>query len=224
MLLELSAVLALAQQCAPQVSPHTMAAIARVESQFNPYAIGVNGSSRLRRQPTSREEAIRTATALLSQGKNIDLGLGQINSNNLEWLKLSVADAFDPCRNMAASAKVLTSNYQSVSASAPSPQHALRVALSMYNTGSQTRGFGNGYVRKVENAAVLLAGGIPGRLPLLAAAPALPPAAAGDPVEAAFERAEQIGAAPTPRSPPPAWDVFARAEAGGVHVFGGPSQ
>ena len=34
---------ALAQECAPQTAPATLAAIVRTESGFNPYAIGVVG-------------------------------------------------------------------------------------------------------------------------------------------------------------------------------------
>src|SRR3546814_4009442 len=48
----------------------------------------------------------------------------------------------------------LSGNYHSVRAGLH-PQRALRIALSMYNTGSQSRGFSNGYVgRVVGNAGV----------------------------------------------------------------------
>lgn len=225
MLLELSAVMALAQQCAPQVAPETMAAVAHTESRFNPYAIGVNRSAGLTRQPRTREEAIRAARALLAQGKNIDLGIAQINSNNMAWLNLSVEDAFDPCKSLAAGARVLTSNYRSVVQSAPSQQHALRVALSMYNTGSRSRGFGNGYVRKVEDAAARLSGRrLTARLPTIRVQQEEAPTAS--PVELAMARADQVaGAAPSPAAPaPPAWDVFGNTRQSGVHVFGGAAQ
>lgn len=220
MLLELSAVMALAQQCAPQVAPETMAAVARVESQFNPYAIGVNRSAGLARQPRTKDEAIRAARALLAQGKNIDLGLAQINSSNMGWLRLSVEDAFDPCKNLAAGATVLTTNYRSVVRSAPSQQHALRVALSMYNTGSRSRGFGNGYVRKIEDAAARLSGvRVSVRLPAARAEDVAP----SDPAELAMARADQVVGpiAVQEAPPPPAWDVFGNARRSGVHVFSG---
>lgn len=225
MLLELSAVMALAQQCAPQVAPETMAAVAHTESRFNPYAIGVNRSAGLTRQPRNREEAITAARALLAQGKNIDLGIAQINSNNMAWLNLSVEDAFDPCKSLAAGARVLTSNYRSVVQSAPSQQHALRVALSMYNTGSRSRGFGNGYVRKVEDAAARLSGrSLTARLPTIRVQQEEAPTAS--PVELAMARADQVaGAAPVQSAPPPpAWDVFGNTRQSGVHVFGGLAQ
>ena len=73
----------LAMQCAPMVAPLTMAAIVKTESGFNPLAIGVNGGARLVRQAETVAEAVVTAKWLLERGYNIDLGLGQVNSNNL---------------------------------------------------------------------------------------------------------------------------------------------
>ena len=140
---------ALAAECAPWVAPQTLAAIVRTESGFRPYAIGVNKGFRLIRQPVSREEAIVTARWLIDHGYNIDLGLGQINSANLTRLNLSIEDAFDPCRNLAASATILGQNYASARQNVADDQQALRAALSAYNTGSFSRGFSNGYVQKV---------------------------------------------------------------------------
>jgi len=143
----------LAAECAPWVAPQTLEAIVRTESGFRPYAIGVNKGFRLIRQPVSREEAIVTARWLIGNGYNIDLGLGQINSANLTRLGLSVEDAFDPCRNLAASATILGENYRSARQQATDDQQALRAALSAYNTGSFSRGFSNGYVQKVLSNA-----------------------------------------------------------------------
>ena len=94
-MLDLAAVLALSQACAPSVAPETLAAIAHVESRFDTLAIGVNGGGRRPPRAGDAPEAIRTARRLLAQGANIDLGLAQINSDNLAWLGLSVEQAFD---------------------------------------------------------------------------------------------------------------------------------
>lgn len=112
-------------------------------------AIGINGGARLERQPASVSEAVATANWLIANGYNIDMGLGQVNSANLGKTGLSVEAAFDPCRNLAASAKILLWNYQSASRKTSDEQAALHAALSAYNTGSFSRGFKNGYVRKV---------------------------------------------------------------------------
>lgn len=140
-------IIALASQCAPTVAPETLYAVIATESQGNPFAIGINGGKRLERQPRNRGEAVATARMLLSQGANIDLGLGQINSANLSWLQLSVEDAFEPCANIRAAAKVLSSNYKA--ALAAGHEAPLGAALSAYNTGSMTKGYRNGYVAKV---------------------------------------------------------------------------
>lgn len=153
----------LAAECAPWVAPSTLAAIVRTESRFKPLAIGVNGGARLERQPGNVEEAVATAKWLIANGYNIDLGLGQVNSANLAKTGLSVESAFDPCKNLAASATILQGNYRSASRRTSSEQAALHAALSAYNTGSFSRGFSNGYVQKVIGNAV---GGTVSPIPL----------------------------------------------------------
>jgi type IV secretion system protein VirB1 len=146
-------VLQLAAHCAPQAAAETLLAVTRVESGLDPLAIGVNGAAPRRIRVASRSGAIAQAEALIAGGANIDLGLAQINSANLRRLGLSLADAFDPCRSLAAGATVLQSNYQAVRALAADDQAALRTALSLYNTGDRQRGFRNGYVARVERSA-----------------------------------------------------------------------
>jgi type IV secretion system protein VirB1 len=182
MTLSLSVILALAEACAPTVAPETLLSVVHVESRFDPLAIGVNGKPRVAVSAATPREAAAKASALIAAGRSVDLGLAQINSKNLGWLDLSVADAFDPCRNLAAASKVLQAGYESGAEAQP----ALRRALSRYNTGDARRGFANGYVAKVERAAAQV-------VPAIQAAPAMTPEAA----------------APPP--PAPAWDVFGQA-------------
>lgn len=144
---------ALAMECAPMVSPKTLAAIVKTESNFNPLAININKGYRLERQPKTKVEAVVTAEWLIKNNYNIDVGLGQVNSANLTKTKLSVEGAFDPCKNLAAAATILKWNYESASIRVPDSQSALHAAISAYNTGSFTRGFSNGYVQKVVNNA-----------------------------------------------------------------------
>ena len=213
MLIELSAALALAQQCAPEVAPETLLSVVRTESRFNPLAINVNSGVKLARQPRTKAEAVRMAQTLLRTGANFDLGLGQINSKNLGWLKLSVADAFEPCANLAAAGRVLTENYAAASRRTPNPQGALRVALSLYNTGDVGRGFRNGYVGKVEASARTV-------VPAIAVqGPALP---SPEPPQDAVETAVAVRlTAEAP--PPPSWDIFGRQGGGDRLVFSAPS-
>ncbi len=175
---------ALSATCAPQVAPSTLLAIGKVESGFDPLAIGVNGAQPRHMTFATRDAAAAKAHRLIDAGANIDLGLGQINSRNLAPLGLSVEDAFDPCRNLAAASQVLAAGYRRA---APTPGHeqdGIRTALSFYNTGSPDRGFANGYVAKVTAAAQVV--------PALTASDGAPPAS-------------------TPTPPRPAWDVFGAA-------------
>ena len=146
------------EQCASNVHPKTMSAVIYHESKGNPFAIGVNTKNiKLKEQPTTKEAAITAAKELLDAGANIDMGLGQINSANLEWLKLSVEDVFDTCKNLQAASKILTANYKYAKQTfVENDQAALRAALSSYNTGNQQRGLTNGYVGNVYRSAVAL--------------------------------------------------------------------
>ena len=197
-----AAILALASQCAPNVAPQTVLAIVQTESGGRSFALNVNGGSQPRAQ-TSAESAAVTARRYIAAGYSVDLGLGQINSRNMRWLGLTWDTVFDPCTNIAALGAVLTSNFNSVKAGRD-PQTALRVALSMYNTGSQTRGFRNGYVANVVGNA-----GVAETSPavLIAASQG------GDLRETVVaENAALQAPSPLPRpSPPPKWNVFERA-------------
>lgn len=139
----------LGARCAPSINIHTLASVVRQESRFNMYAININGSKPLKRMPTNAAEAVATARRLLDAGYKIDVGLGQISSGNFGWLGLSLSQLFEPCANLAASARVLSACYQRAVAAQGEGQLALRSALSCYNTGSLSKGFKNGYVRAV---------------------------------------------------------------------------
>lgn len=202
MALSTAAVFALASQCAPNIAPQTVIAIVRTESRGRPLALNVNGGS----QPSGQRDAAAaaaTARRYIAAGYSVDLGLGQINSRNMRALGLTWATVFDPCTNIAALGRVLTGNYEAA-LSGREPQAALRIAFSLYNTGSPSRGFRNGYVRQVvANAGI-------------ADAPSSDPAS----VEGAVtDKRLQIVAENTDLSPivavrdasPPAWNTFARA-------------
>ena len=151
--LDLPTFLALAAACAPAAAPSTLLALARVESGIEPLAIGVNGQPGLRLRPRSKTDAVEAAEALIAEGRNIDLGIAQINVRNLARLQLTVADAFDPCRNLAAAATLLASEFRRATTTQGDGQAALRTALSRYNTGDDLRGFRNGYVARIERSA-----------------------------------------------------------------------
>ena len=73
---------------------------------------------------------IDAATQLIATGHSVDLGAWQINSRNLALLGLGIADAFEPCKSVAAAARLIE-------------------LFSRYNTGSPSRGIANGYAPAV---------------------------------------------------------------------------
>jgi type IV secretion system protein VirB1 len=204
-----AALLALASQCAPGVAPQTVLAIIQTESSGEQFALNVNGGRQPARQ-TSAADAVATARRYVAAGYSVDLGLGQINSRNMRWLGLTWETVFDPCINVAALARVLTTNYNAARAGRD-PQTALRVALSMYNTGSQTRGFSNGYVAKVVGNAGVADTGVsyPETPPPVAVAP--PATSELRELLTSENTAIQTPAVQPRPAPPPKWNVFERA-------------
>ena len=154
------------------MEPRIMRHVARVESSFNPYAIGVVGG-RLVRQPQSLPEAVSTANMLEQKGYNFSVGIAQINRYNLGKYGLSSYQAaFNVCDNVRVGSQILAECYGRSG-------DDLGKALSCYYSGNFTTGFRHGYVQKVfasmqqagdEVAPIALAGG--GAGPSRAAVPA----------------------------------------------------
>ena len=145
----------LAQQCARSVHYDTLQAIARVESGFNPYAIGVVKGS-LKHQPRTHAEAVATAKALHAQGKNFSMGLMQVNRYNLAKYGLTYETVFEACNNINAGAQILQDCFNRAGGDG---QNTLHKAFSCYYSGNFRFGFKRdfqgqpSYVQKVVNAA-----------------------------------------------------------------------
>lgn len=146
---------AMAQRCGNGFHPNTLQAIARVESGFNPYAIGVVHGS-LKRQPRTLAEAVSTAKMLHAQGRNFSMGLMQINRYNLKHYGLNYETVFDVCNNISAGAKILYACYKRAGGKT---QEHLHKAFSCYYSGNFKTGFRADfkgqppYVTKILNAA-----------------------------------------------------------------------
>lgn len=190
MILTLAAFIQLAAECGPSVHVDTLASVAQTESRLDTAVIHDNTTGRTY-HPRTDDEAVRLATTLVTTDRHsVDLGLMQVNSANLARLDLSVADAFDSCKNIAGGARVLTEAYQPTAADTD-PQPAVLRALSRYNTGDPARGFANGYVQKVQASAEQVV-------------PAIRVEGSPSPSEDGPESA-------APPSGPPAWDVYGQA-------------
>ena len=124
------------------VPADVMQHVVRVESSYNPYAIGVVGG-RLARQPRSLPEALATVRMLESRGYNFSLGLAQVNRHNLGRYGLSsYARAFEACPNLRAGARILAE----CNARAGGDWGK---AFSCYYSGDFSTGFRHGYVQKL---------------------------------------------------------------------------
>lgn len=145
--------LALLAMCAPAVDPVTMAAVVKQESGGQPWTIN-NNTTKKSVVFESKTAAVAAAMAAVGRGESIDMGLAQVNSKNLQSLGLSVEQVFDPCTNIAASAKILAAGYQKTG--------TLGGAFSMYNTGKSDSKIGFDYAQKVFRQAGVKVPGIPG--------------------------------------------------------------
>jgi type IV secretion system protein VirB1 len=157
--LSVPAFLNLAARCGASVAPTTLAAIAKTESNFQTLVVSDNTTHRSRNFE-SLDGAVAMADSLIRRGHSVDLGLMQINSNNLRWLGYTARDVLDPCKSVSSGALILSHNYVRVR-NVANRQIALRHAISQYNTGNTRSGYLNGYVRRVEQAArTLFAGSV----------------------------------------------------------------
>jgi len=133
--------------CAPAVAHETIQQVIHVESRGDPLAINVN-KGQVERKPSNAEEASALARHYIEKGYTVDLGLMQINSTNVARLGYRIEDMFEPCKNIAAGARVLSEFYVVASYKYDNTQVALLAALSAYNTGNFIDGFTNGYIAR----------------------------------------------------------------------------
>jgi hypothetical protein len=134
------------EACQPLAVPTPiMAAIVQVESNGNPYAIGVvNGA--LRRQPRNLNEAQATVNLLHQQGYNYSIGAAQINKTNFQAYNIHPhTSGFDFCSSVKTGAKILAECYSR-------SKFDWLKAFSCYYSGNFTTGFEHGYVQKVSRA------------------------------------------------------------------------
>lgn len=125
------------------VPAEVMHHIVRVESSYNPFAIGVVGT-RLARQPRSLAEAVATARQLEREGFNFSLGLAQVNLHNLARQGLHNYElAFDACPNLVAGSRILAECHARA-------RGDWDKAFSCYYSGNFSTGFRDGYVSKVR--------------------------------------------------------------------------
>ena len=141
--------------CQSALQTPVMQNIYRVESGFNPFAIGVVGG-RLVRQPKNLDEAVATAKYLVSLNMNFSIGQGQVNRvhfSRLGWDK-NIQAGFDVCKNVIAAHRIFQECHSraiSSGISAKQDYSSTAAALSCYYSGKLYAGKTNLDVRRYIN-------------------------------------------------------------------------
>ncbi|MBY5435647.1 lytic transglycosylase domain-containing protein [Rhizobium leguminosarum] len=204
----------LARNCAPMVDVRTLAAVISLESRFKPFAIRINSGPRLASQPASKAEAIELATSLVADQKDMQIGLGGIDLEELRKLNLSISDAFDPCLNLKVTATLLDGYYRLALRAGANARQAETVMLqSYYGRNDPSVGEMVKYDEQVRQEMV--------RLPSNLASVAIAEPREEAPVAEPADRRETLSAGkPLSQSDEAAsWDVFNARRQSSVLVF-----
>lgn len=150
MIHEVAAIIALAHQCAPEIATEALVPLVVTESGGDDLSINVNKGPRVRAATVAEGAAL--VRRYMVAGYTVDVGLAQINSANFARLGITVEQAFEPCTNLHLASSVLQAGY-GLASRHYSGLDAISAAYSLYNTGTLTRGFRNGYVARVWSSA-----------------------------------------------------------------------
>lgn len=92
-----------------QIHPRLLGAIVRVENGgWNPIAISVNRQGRgYPLEARSYSEAVQVVTDLWKRNDNFDVGLGQVNTVNMERFRIHPVALLEPCTNLRYAARIL---------------------------------------------------------------------------------------------------------------------
>jgi len=120
-----------------RIDKYLLYAIYIVESKLHPYAVHWKGRSHFFGDKRRAAEFVRY---LWSKGESFDVGLGQINSENLRRWGVNPVSALEPCFNVYLSAVVLSDCMRKYGRTTR--------ALDCYNKGKKAR-YTSSYVFKV---------------------------------------------------------------------------
>ncbi|HDR9474424.1 transglycosylase SLT domain-containing protein [Burkholderia multivorans] len=140
---------AIIEACAAGVDSRLFTSLVRQESNFNPYAIGLDGKAVLKAQPRSYEEAVKTAVNLMRQGKGFSVGLSQVHISNVVRFKMTWQEAFDPCTNLRTGSEIFRGFYARAVQAGYRGQDALFATLRGFNSGSVHNPVSDGYAKAI---------------------------------------------------------------------------
>ena len=191
-----------ASSCAPMVDALPLAAIVRLESDFDPLAIRVHSAAQMPRPPETKEAAVSAAQQLLAQGAEFTVGLGGLSVAVGRAHGLGLDEMFNACRNLAVTG-TLFADYLRVSEKGGS-EGALGAAFARYfGQGDEEAGYLAGYDQRALAAMSELRPQL-SQLPLTVGSNAVSP----DPAlpEPARPVVRKSLAVPPPSAP--SWDVY----------------
>jgi type IV secretion system protein VirB1 len=141
-----AAIIMLAQQCAPEIATEAVVPLVLTESSGDDLSININKGPRVR--AASIADGVALVRRYMAAGYTVDVGLAQVNSANFARLGVTVEQAFDPCTNLRLASSMLRAGY-GLAIQHYTGLDAISATYSLYNTGTLTRGFHNGYVGRV---------------------------------------------------------------------------
>ena len=145
-----AAIIVLAQQCAPEIATEAVVPLVLTESGGDDLSININKGPRVR--VASIAEGAALVRRYMAAGYTVDVGLAQVNSVNFARLGVDVEQAFDTCTNLRLASSMLRAGY-GLAIQHYTGLDAISATYSLYNTGTLTRGFRNGYVGRVWSTA-----------------------------------------------------------------------
>lgn len=138
-------IIEIVDQCAPKSHKELILKIIDIESRGNPLAININGTEASYLTLESYDQAKKIIEQARNENLSVDIGLTQINSQHFKkdrvfWTRgFTEIDALDACTNIKMSAYLISDAYRRYGGD-------ILATLSVYNTGSPTKGFVNGYL------------------------------------------------------------------------------
>lgn len=105
--MDISAFMALAEDCAPRVNLGPLIEIVRAASGFEPLSLTIDWRKPIKILATSKDEAIALAMQAKVGAQDVRLGLAGLSFGDLDKTEISVADAFESCSSLRAAAQIL---------------------------------------------------------------------------------------------------------------------
>lgn len=130
---------ALVERCAPGTPLAPLSAIVREASGFEPLVIStVEDRKPITIQPMSKPEAIGLATEMSIAGQQVRIGLAGVDTRDLDRLKVSLAEAFEPCSNIKIAAQLMSEKPRRLGSIDRRPQRELRPPAKTVDVSDQT--------------------------------------------------------------------------------------